>query len=264
MDVYEREMIEKQADEYWASFVDEITYNNRFFPKHPIMNFFKSYAASHLTVIKAGTILYRARNIDYDSPSAESTGIVKYIQGQDWGDFAGFDEKNSFVPPAKSVSAGRINPEKIVYLYTAQEIITAIAETRPRLFDHVSVAKIELLRDVNLVDFQSKYDPDNIDFSSEVIRNLTAAFSMPCKDSIEYIPTQFISEYIKSLGYDGVSFRSSFNLQGTNITLFHPSAARAIASTEYRMDDITYRARRIFPRNSLDAFEIIATNAPKD
>lgn len=264
MDVYEREIIEKQANEYWDSFIDEITYHNRFFPSHSIVGFIKEYAEKHQTSLEAGTILYRARNIDFDSQSAESTGIVKYIHGQDCGDFEGFDEKNSFVPPAKSVSAGRINPEKIVYLYTAQEIITAIAETRPRLFDHISVAKIELLRNVNLVDFRPKYDPQNTDFSSEVVRNLTAAFSMPCKDIIEYIPTQFISEYIKSLGYDGVLFRSSFNLEGTNITLFHPSAAKAIASTEYRMDDITYRARRIFPRNSLEAFEIIATNNPKD
>ena len=260
MDVFEREKIEKQADDYWDSFINEIIHNNRFFPKHPLISFFKNYAENNQVILETGTILYRARIIDYDSPNAQNTGMIKFIHGQECGSFEGFDEQNSFTPPAKSATAGRINPERIVYLYVAQEIVTAVAETRPRIFDHISVAKIQLLRDVRLVDFRNEYDPENTDFSSEVIKNLTAAFSLPCKDSIEYIPTQFISEYIKSLGYDGVLFRSSFNLRGTNAVIFYPDAAKAIASTEYRMDDIIYRARRIFPRNALEDFEIIAMN----
>ena len=79
--------------------------------------------------MKAGTILYRARIIDYNSEDAQFSGFSKFIHGQDFGEFEGFDEQHSYVPPAKTVPAGRINPEKIVYLYAAQEIITAIAET---------------------------------------------------------------------------------------------------------------------------------------
>ena len=260
MDVMSQEDMEQQAYNYWKSFIDEITYNNRFFPNHSIIRLIDNYAKQHPVFLKAGTVLYRARIIDYNSEDAQTTGFSKSIHGKDFGEFEGFDEQHSFVPSAKAVPAGRINPEKIVYLYVAQEIITAIAETRPRVFDHISVAKIELLRDVQLIDFRYKYDSKKSDFFSEIVKNITTAFSHPCRDSIEYLPTQFISEYIKSLNYDGILFRSSFNLRGTNITLFQPSVAKAIASTVYWMDDIFYRARRILPRNSLESFEIIATN----
>lgn len=260
MDYKKREIITAKANNYWDSFTEEIISKNRFFPNHPITEFIKSYAGTHKTVLSKGTLLYRARNIDITSSSTDNLGIVKYLQGQDFGEFEGFDEQNSFAPPSNSASAGRINPERIVYLYTACEVITAIAETRPKLLDQISVAKIELLQDITLVDLRPNYNNDSIDFSSELIRNITTAFSRPCKNELEYIPTQFISEYIKSLGYDGVLFQSSFNIHGTNVTLFYPTMAKAIASTIYRMDDITYRARRILPRNSLESFEIIATN----
>lgn len=256
-----QEDMEQQAYNYWKSFIDEITYNNRFFPNHPIIKLIDNYAEQHPVFLKAGTILYRARIIDYNSEDAQFSGFSKFIHGQDFGEFEGFDEQHSYVPPARAVPAGRINPEKIVYLYAAQEIITAIAETRPRVFDHISVAKIELLHDVQLVDFRHKDDSKKSDFSTKIVKNFTTAFSHPCRESIEYIPTQFISEYIKTLNYDGILFRSSFDLRGTNITLFQPGVAKAIASTVYRMDNIFYRARRIFPINSLESFEIIATSA---
>ena len=65
----------------------------------------------------------------------------------------------------------------------------------------------------------------------------------------------------------GITFRSSYVPGGTNITLFNPEVAKAIASAPYKMDSIIYRARRIFPLKHLEAFDIIATNQksnPKD
>jgi hypothetical protein len=37
---------------------------------------------------------------------------------------------------------------------------------------------------------------------------------------LDYIPTQIMSEYIWSKGYDGFLFDSSVNINGTNIVLF--------------------------------------------
>ena len=90
------------------------------------------------------------------------------------------------------------------------------------------------------------------------------AFSKPCREAIDYIPTQYIAEYVKTLGYDGIVFRSSYVPGGTNITLFNPEVAKAIASAPYKMDSIIYRARRIFPLKHLEAFDIIATNQKSD
>ncbi len=39
-------------------------------------------------------------------------------------------------------------------------------------------------------------------------------------DPIEYAPTQFLCEYIKKLGYDGIKFKSAVSETGTNVLLF--------------------------------------------
>lgn len=262
MDIQEQLDLEQKAYQHWDSFCKELIYHNRFYPKHDLIDFLNNYIDLHKITIKKGTVLYRARIIDYNSSDAQSTGFIKSTQHEDFGSFEGFDETNSFVPPADFVGPGRANPEKVVYLYVAKEVVTAIAETRPRIFDHISVAKILILQDVSLVDFTSEYDSQNASFSSEVIRELTAAFSTPCKQPIDYVPTQFISEHIKSKGLAGIVFKSSYVPTGTNITIFDPEIAKAISSAPYRLDKIFYRARRMAPIKKIEDFEIIATNEP--
>lgn len=261
MDIQKQLNNEQQAYQYWDGFKDEIIYHNRFHPKHEVLGFLDDYLGAHKIRVEKGSLFYRARVIDYNSSDANTTGFVKQMRGEPFGNFEGFDEKNSFVPPADHVSPGRANPEKIVYLYIAKEVITAIAETRPRIFDHISVAKIELLQDICLADFTTEYGPLNSSLSVEIIRQLTAAFSSPCKNTIDYIPTQFIAEYVKFKGIDGIIFRSSFIPNGTNITIFRPEVAKPIASAPYRLDEIIYRARRMMPLQRIEDFDIIASNS---
>ena len=260
MEDYEkREAIEKEARDFWRSFVEEITYHNRFNPQHPLTSFLRNYLQDHSITVSVDTILYRARIIKYD-PSSDDTGLAKHLHQIECEDFEGYDEKNSFVPPANVVAPGRANPERIVYLYTAKEIITAIGETRPRIFDHISVAKIKLLKDSRFADFTSTGNADKLSLDSAKLSEIIGAFSKPCREEIDYIPTQFVAEFVKSLGYDGIYFASSFVPGGTNITIFDPTIAKAIASAPYRMDSITYRARRIFPLKDLDTFDIVVSN----
>jgi len=256
----EREAIEIEAFQYWESFVEEIICHNRYNPQHPLTTFLKNNLQQHSTTAEAGTILYRARVIDYNMPSASSTGFVKFMNHEECGVYEGYDEENSFVPPASIVTAGRANPEHIVYLYAAKETITAIGETRPRIFDHVSVAKIQLLRDAHLADFTTLNNSEELTLDKAKLIEVENAFSKPCREEIDYIPTQYVAEFVKSLGYDGIAFRSSYVPGGTNVTIFDPQIAKAIASAPYMMDSITYCARRIFPLKNLNSFEIIATN----
>lgn len=255
-----REAMEKEAYDYWKSFVEEIIYRNRFNPQHPLPSFLENYLRNHNIVVNAGTIFYRARVIDYDKPDSNATGFVKYLHHEECGDFEGYDEKNSFVPSANIVAPGRANSERIAYLYTAKEIVTAIGETRPRIFDHISVAKIQLLKDARFADFTMAGNSDELSLDLAKMLEVEKAFSRPCRDNVDYIPTQYIAEFVKSLGYDGIVFRSSFVPGGTNITIFDPSIAKATASAPYKMDSITFCARRIFPLKDLDAFDIIACN----
>lgn len=42
----------------------------------------------------------------------------------------------------------------------------------------------------------------------------------------KYVPTQYVCEYLKSSGFDGIVFRSAMG-DGMNLALFHPSKAEA-------------------------------------
>ena len=46
-----------------------------------------------------------------------------------------------------------------------------------------------------------------------VMRMIQRAFSKPTNNSDDYIPSQIIAEYLKSLGYDGVRYNSSLHLE---------------------------------------------------
>jgi len=39
---------------------------------------------------------------------------------------------------------------------------------------------------------------------------------------IDYIPTQYVAEFIKSEGYDGILYKSSLSESGKNIVIFNP------------------------------------------
>ncbi len=259
-DYSNQEYIEKEAREFWVSFVNEILYNNRFRPKHDILSFLKYYLNKHDTHLNSGTILYRARIIDYTSQDADKTGLLKWINHENFGNFEGYDEINSYVPSVNRATSGRANPDHIVYLYAAKEIITAIGEVRPKISDHISVAKIQLLKDIKLADFTYIKQSGDLSLEQAKIYQITKAFSTPYKNTTDYIPTQFIAEYVKTLGFDGIAFNSSFVPGGINYTIFYPNVAKAIASAPYKMDSIVYRARRIAPLKRLETFDIIATN----
>ena len=48
----------------------------------------------------------------------------------------------------------------------------------------------------------------------------------PDDSAIEYVPTQYLSEVIRSAGYDGMCFESALYSKGTNIVIFDPADVR--------------------------------------
>lgn len=57
------------------------------------------------------------------------------------------------------------------------------------------------------------------------LHRISEEFSKPnFGDQIEYAPTQFLCEYIKRLGFDGIKFKSAVSATGTNVLLFDVDA----------------------------------------
>ena len=142
-------------------------------------------------------------------------------------------------PPAKKAAAGRANPAGIPYLYVGSTRETAITEVRPHPGETLSIAEFNLNVELQLIDLR---DPrklitpfkaesieeiaglrGDIDFLERLGAELTTPV-LPNAASVDYIPSQYLCEFIKKSGKDGVVYASSVS-KGVNLALFDPSLA---------------------------------------
>ena len=78
---------------------------------------------------------------------------------------------------------------------------------------------------------------------------IQGAFSKPTNNSDDYLPTQVIAEYIRSLGYDGIRFNSSLHYGGVNLTIFNYENCEAVSSQDFRVEEMKISERIISIRS---------------
>jgi hypothetical protein len=140
-------------------------------------------------------------------------------------------------PPAKLASHGRANPAGIPYLYVASTSATAISEIRPHGGDFISVAAVRLPEGLKIADLRNPRKmvspfilPDSQEVSEmcEDVRLLERLGEeltrpvLPKSAAYDYIPSQYLCEFAKKCGFDGVMYRSSVD-GGINLALFDPA-----------------------------------------
>ena len=156
--------------------------------------------------------------------------------------YKGYNALDSGTPPINKGAAGRINPEKIRYLYLAEDPRTAVYEVRPTIDQHVSVATFITKDEIKLYDLTKDIKPqdeDPFDNNYTLFKVIQQRFSQPnTGDEIQYIPTQYLGELIKQMGFDGLRYKSSLNKSGINIVLFDEKKCKAIRSDIIRVDNI--------------------------
>jgi len=186
---------------YLKEFIDEIQYRNRNPQDIKVLDLLKDLSTNPERRIPAGTLLYRCRIIHDISKMGKEAG------------FFGYGKSDSFVPPASATRDLRANYRYIPYLYCANHPYTALVEVRPRLGANVSVATITTTAELTLLDFTLRDIPKRMsDAKLNLFADLSMLYSKPVTsddDILDYIPTQFVAEYAKRLGYDGIAFRSS-------------------------------------------------------
>lgn len=266
-----------EARKLWYEFKDAIFYENRFFVKHQLLDILSRYMEKNTLYVKTGQIYYRARVIDdscindhmiykcYSASDGKKLD-VKYVGKAN--PFKGLTKEASFVPPKNvKVSAGRANPKYVKYLYVAECPTTAIFEVRPFIYDAVNIAKIqanEPLRVANIAVDLDLFNDKNATVEMYVMGMIQGAFSKPTNNTDDYIPTQVIAEYIKSLGYDGIRFNSSIHSGGVNLTIFNYEKCEAISSQDFRIENIKLTARAAFGSANYDGdMCYIVDNEPK-
>lgn len=215
----------------WERFASEIKSTNRFFIQNALdLEILSDLLANYEKNYKRGKIFYRAR-------------VSENVEGYKIGDM-----KN---PPQKNAKAGRANPQGISYLYIANDVKTTLYEARVALFDYVTVGDFRLKESIKVVNLRGNtYDPFVLAEKNRLehflvhlpfIAKLERELSKPRRRSdneLDYLPTQYLSEFIKSMGYDGIEFQSSLYPLGYNLAIFNPNKFECIKVTVYEIENI--------------------------
>lgn len=160
--------------------------------------------------------------------------------------------------PSALTRNGRMNVAGIPCLYIANSPLTAISETRASQFDTMAVARMRPKRMLGIVDLSrihsvSPFDEiscnvlaANIDNLKLIRRELLRPMRRTDPE-LDYLPTEYISDLIKSLGYDGIGYKSVMSKNGYNIASFRTvEEGFDIRSIDmYHVDEIDYSLKYI-------------------
>jgi len=225
----------------WEDFVDSLKKKNRFHTKHINTTILKEFCSYLRKPYKKGMIFYRGRISSYTGYSPDLMGA----------------------PCFDSATAGRANAMGIRCLYLSDNIKTVIHEVRAGAFDYVSVGTFELLNDIIVVDLKSidKISPfiHGLNYIQHAINkehlkkiNTEMAKTLRRSDSpLDYIPTQYISDFIKSIEhhgnieYSGLEYNSAMNKDGFNLAVFYPELFKCINVEVYEIKDLNYIEKKI-------------------
>lgn len=238
-ELYNKEYLEQYSilrTNNWEGFVVAVKTQNRFHTNHINTKILEPYCDYIHKPYKKGQLFYRGRI------SKSATGFQK-------------DEMDA--PPCDLTPAGRANAAGIRCLYLANNIDTAIHEVRAEAFDYVTVGTSELQEDISVVDLKSIDEispfivPDctKLAINKEHLNKINEEMGKALRrnDSpLDYVPTQYISDFIKSIQnegkaqYAGLEYKSTMNAGGFNLAVFDPGLFKCVDIKTYRIRSLSY------------------------
>lgn len=216
----------------WENLRDELMWKNRYFLDEVLDADRLKELLGHLPADDMPAQWFRARILTDDAP---------YLIGE------------MGAPPKRLASHGRANPPGIPYLYLGSMPETAAAEVRPHTGEVACVAEFTIplpLRAVDLRNPRKLVSPFVLADASAIgqlradiafLERLGDELTRPVQPrgaAIDYIPSQYLCEFIKKTGYDGVVYRSSVS-EGINLALFNPATATGGAVTRFNITKVT-------------------------
>ncbi|TDF85196.1 RES domain-containing protein [Pseudomonas sp. H9] len=212
----------------WEEFKVELKHKNRFFPKNTIYSSIFKEASQSTDSSVFFQLLEQLKTPIYKEDKYYRARISEEPLTRD----------KMGTPPHSIVSGGRANPIGIPYLYLAENIETCISEVRPSNSSSIYVSEFSPDKDLYILDlteprkncsmasFEENQLEPALNFLN-LLELLSADLSKPIRPEnshLEYIPTQFLCEFIKSEArLDGLSFNSSFET-GKNYVMFDSEA----------------------------------------
>ena len=219
--------------EKWERFANEIKTKNRYFLTEVIdLRLLKTLLDFLAKTYKPGKIFYRAR----------------------LSEKSGFPLADMWQPPANKATAGRANPIGISYLYLSTEKETTLYETRASYLDYITIAEFRLTAPLNIISLRAVDEISPFIFGDQLgnyfthqqyLETLERELARPVRRfdrELDYLPSQYLCEYVKHLGYDGIEYGSSLRTGGINLAVFDASKlqGRNVAVYEVNGMDLTY------------------------
>ncbi len=222
----------KELQDPWDKLIDDLMYKNRYF-----LN----------TDFNFGRLGGLLSHIEYEINDENSTWYRARIEKDEHL----YKISEMGAPPKRKATQGRANPAGIPYLYLGSALKAAAAEVRPNPGDIVCIAEFQLKENLNLVDLRnprqlispfligdetmlSTLRGGDISFLENLGQQLTIPVS-PDAAAIDYTGSQYLCEFIKKSGYDGIVYSSSVS-DGVNMALFYPNLAEPKKVKEYRIE----------------------------
>jgi RES domain-containing protein len=216
----------------WEQLRSELMYKNRYHPESPFDKDRLTALLDFLETKEVGATWYRARIQPDQQPLT-------------------LDQMGP--PPSRSVSHGRANPSGIPYLYLGSTVQTAISEIRPHTGELACVATYEVPAGLRVADLRNprklvspfRLDDENqvgqmridVGFLEQLGDELTRPV-LPQGAAIDYVPSQYLCEFIKTCKFDGVIYRSSVS-DGINLALFNPDSGQRRELRRYRVTRVS-------------------------
>ncbi|HEY9316321.1 MAG TPA: RES family NAD+ phosphorylase [Achromobacter sp.] len=216
----------------WETLRDELLYSNRYFLDEELDSLRLKWLLDLLIADDLPNAWFRARLLtgDDDFPLSEMSA-----------------------PPKRLASHGRANPAGIPYLYLGSKPDTAVAEVRPHTGEIACIADFLIDSPISAVDLRhprqtiSPFSTDDlqligqlradIPFLEKLGTELTRPV-LPKSAAIDYIPSQYLCEFVKKKGFDGVVYNSAVS-EGINLALFDPKKAKPQAVSRYHVTSVS-------------------------
>ena len=172
--------------------------------------------------LSKGVILYRARILKVEKFSNIEKMIDFYgLNYRKINDYTvvvtGCNEYESKEPPLTRSPSGRNNIQGMSYLYLSENKYTACCEVKPLFEELISLAQFEVQQDLRIVNLSSrKTNKEMREFCKKhdmspliLIESIISQYSNEVRNEKEYLATQFITDYIRKCGFDGIQYNSA-------------------------------------------------------
>lgn len=225
-------------EQKWENFAKEIKYNNRFFLNEIVdLDLLSKLLRNFSKTYDKGKIFYRARVSDKNGFAIDEMGK----------------------PPLEKATSGRANPSGIPYLYLSTKAETAIYESRSSYLDYITIAEFKLVEPLFVVSLREIAAISPFVFGDQLsdyishqkyLTRLEQELSKPVRrfdKELDYLPSQYLCEYAKSLGYDAIEYGSSIKTGGINIAVFNDTKLEPKSAEVFEVSDVNLTYHKTIP-----------------